>query len=126
MPVTVAPSVARVSARIPPPHPTSRARFPPNPPKTRRKYSTRNAFSSCSPAKGPASLHHTPGTRSTRRSYFSGSERPPRRGSWSGMTRNVRRWGGWGRTVEDGGGRWRRGGEGGGGGGGGRGEGGPG
>src|SRR2546426_11658955 len=85
MPVTVAPSVARVSARIPPPHPTSRARFPPNPPKTRRKYSTRNAFSSCSPAKGPASLHHTPGTRSTRRSYFSGSERPPRRGSWSGM-----------------------------------------
>src|SRR2546425_1735195 len=70
---------------MPPPHPTSRTRFPPNPPNTRRKYSTRNAFSSCSPAKGPASLHHTPGTRSTRRSYFSGSESPPRRGSWSLM-----------------------------------------
>src|SRR5882724_9235725 len=84
-PVTVAPSAASVSARMPPPHPTSRTRFPPNPPNTRRKYSTRNAFSSCSPAKGPASLHHTPGTRSTRRSYFSGSESPPRRGSWSLM-----------------------------------------
>src|SRR6266705_2176686 len=70
---------------MPPPHPTSRTRLPPNPPNTRRKYSTRTAFSSCSPANGPASLHHTPGTRSTRRSYFSGSERPPRRGSWSDM-----------------------------------------
>src|SRR6266516_1553549 len=87
IPVTVAPSAASVSARMPPPHPTSRTRLPPNPPNTRRKYSTRNAFSSCSPAKGPVSLHHTPGTRSTRRSYFSGSERPPRRGSWSLMNR---------------------------------------
>src|SRR5213592_3263069 len=85
MPATVAPSAASVSARMPPPHPTSRTRLAPNPPNTRRKYSTRTAFSSCSPANGPASLHHTPGTRSTRRSYFSGSERPPRRGSWSGM-----------------------------------------
>src|SRR5882672_11066657 len=84
-PVTVAPSAASVSARIPPPQPTSRTRLPPNPPNTRRKYSTRKAFSSCRPAKGPASLHHTPGTRSTRRSYFSGSERPPRRRSWSLM-----------------------------------------
>src|SRR5213080_3339083 len=97
IPVTVAPSAASVSARMPPPHPTSRTRLPPNPPNTRRKYSTRTAFSSCSPANGPASLHHTPGTRSTRRSYFSGSERPPRRGSWSDMRDNLRRWGGWGR-----------------------------
>src|SRR2546422_1555558 len=76
---------------MPPPQPTSRTRFPPKPPNTRRKYSTRTAFSSCSPANGPSSLHHTPGTRSTRRSYFSGSERPPRRGSWSDMPRNLRR-----------------------------------
>src|SRR2546425_3997769 len=103
IPVTVAPSAASVSARMPPPHPTSKTRLPPNPPNTRRKYSTRTAFSSCSPANGPASLHHTPGTRSTRRSYFSGSERPPRRGSWSDMPRNLRRGrggggvgGGWG------------------------------
>src|SRR5213078_2216138 len=107
IPVTVAPSAASVSARMPPPHPTSKTRLPPNPPNTRRKYSTRTAFSSCSPANGPASLHHTPGTRSTRRSYFSGSERPPRRGSWSGMPRNLRREGGWWRLVEDGGGWWR-------------------
>src|SRR5881392_3715005 len=109
-PVTVAPSAASVSARMPPPHPTSRTRFPPNPPNTRRKYSTRNAFSSCSPAKGPASLHHTPGTRSTKRSYFSGSGRPPRRGSWSDMRDKSRAlwrlgevgggWGGWGRLGE--------------------------
>src|SRR5213595_3718992 len=97
IPVTVAPSAASVSARMPPPHPTSKTRLPPNPPNTRRKYSTRTAFSSCSPANGPASLHHTPGTRSTRRSYFSGSERPPRRGSWSDMPRNLWREGGWGR-----------------------------
>src|SRR2546421_3576992 len=79
---------------MPPPHPTSRTRFPPNPPNTRRKYSARNAFSSCSPAKGPASLHHTPGTRSTKRSYFSGSGRPPRRGSWSLMNRESTSGGG--------------------------------
>src|SRR5438552_2727697 len=110
-PVTAAPSVASVSARMPPPHPTSRTRFPPNPPNTRRKYSTRKAFSSCSPAKGPASLHHTPGTRSTKRSYFSGSGRPPRRGSWSDMrdksrapSRLVEDGGG---LVEDGGGGYR-------------------
>src|SRR2546421_11976614 len=106
IPVPVAPPAAAVSARMPPPHPTSKTRLPPNPPNTRRKYSTRTAFSSCSPANGPASLHHTPGTRSTRRSYFSGSERPPRRGSWSDMPRNLPRggggggggggWGGWG------------------------------
>src|SRR5207245_3857842 len=117
IPVTVAPSAASVSARMPPPHPTSRTRLPPNPPNTRRKYSTRSAFSSCSPANGPASLHHTPGTRSTRRSYFSGSERPPRRGSWSDMRKKSRAlgrlvevgggWGGWWRLVEVGGGRWR-------------------
>src|SRR6266699_507963 len=101
MPVTVAPSAASVSARMPPPHPTSKTPLPPNPPNTRRKYSTRTAFSSCSPANGPASLHHTPGTRSTRRSYFSGSERPPRRGSWSLMTGNVRR------NEQDGASRWR-------------------
>src|SRR6266568_8027494 len=100
IPVTVAPSAASVSARMPPPHPTSRTRLPPNPPNTRRKYATRTAFSSCSPANGPASLHHTPGSRSTRRSYFSGSERPPRRGSWSDMPRNLRRGGGWRRIVE--------------------------
>src|SRR3989442_5081982 len=105
MPATVAPSAASVSARMPPPHPTSRTRLPPNPPNTRRKYSTRTAFSSCSPANGPASLHHTPGTRSTRRSYFSGSERPPRRGSWSDMPRNLRRGGGGG-GVGGGGGGW--------------------
>src|SRR2546425_2313878 len=105
IPVTVAPSAARVSARMPPPHPTSRTRLPPNPPNTRRKYSTRTAFSPCSPANGPASLHHTPGTRSTRRSYFSGSERPPRRGSWSDMPRNLRRGGGGG-GVGGGGGGW--------------------
>src|SRR5438552_10787882 len=117
IPVTAAPSAASVSARMPPPHPTSRTRLPPNPPNTRRKYSTRTAFSSCSPANGPASLHHTPGTRSTRRSYFSGSERPPRRGSWSDMRKKSRAWGrlvevgevggGWGggwRVVEVGGG----------------------
>src|SRR6266576_1073328 len=104
MPVTVAPSAASVSARMPPPHPTSRTRLPPNPPNTRRKYSTRTAFSSCSPANGPASLHHTPGTRSTRRSYFSGSERPPRRGSWSDMRKKSRALG---RLVEVGGGWWR-------------------
>src|SRR5213593_414133 len=97
MPVTVAPSAASVSARMPPPQPTSRTRFPPNPPNTPRKYSTRNVFSSCSPAKGPALLHQTPGTRSTRRSYFSGSERPPRRGRCSDMGTNLRRGGGWGR-----------------------------
>src|SRR5207245_3351087 len=107
MPVTVAPSAASVSARMPPPHPTSRTRLPPNPPNTRRKYSTRTVFSSCRPANGPASLHHTPGTRSTRRSYFSGSERPPRRGSWSDMPRNLRREGGGGRLGEVGGG-WGR------------------
>src|SRR3989442_14442062 len=104
IPVTVAPSTASVSARMPPPHPTSRTRLPPNPPNTRRKYSTRTAFSSCSPANGPASLHHTPGTRSTRRSYFSGSERPPRRGSWSDMPRNLRRGGGGGGGGRGGGG----------------------
>src|SRR3989454_10272628 len=104
MPVTVAPSTASVSARIPPPHPTSRTRLPPNPPNTRRKYSARSAFSSCSPAKGPASLHHTPGTRSTKRSYFSGSESPPRRGRLSDMTRNLRRGGGWGGVGGGGGG----------------------
>src|SRR6266508_2629391 len=105
MPVTVAPSAASVSARMPPPQPTSRTRLPPNPPNTRRKYSTRNAFSSCSPAKGPASLHHTPGTRSTRRSYFSGSERPPRRGRCSdmeeiyGVGEDGGGWEGWGRLL---------------------------
>src|SRR5206468_94445 len=104
MPATVAPSAASVSARMPPPHPTSRTRLAPNPPNTRRKYSTRTAFSSCSPANGPASLHHTPGTRSTRRSYFSGSERPPRRGSWSDMRKKSRALG---RLVEVGGG-WGR------------------
>src|SRR5438105_7732774 len=97
MPVTRAPSVARASARMPPPHPTSSTRLPPKPLNTPRKYSTRTAFSSCRPANGPASLHHRPGTRSTRRSYFSGSGRPPRRGSWSDMRGNLRRWGGWGR-----------------------------
>src|SRR2546430_4374296 len=111
MPVTVAPSTASVSARIPPPHPTSRTRLPPNPPNTRRKYSARSAFSSCSPAKGPASLHHTPGTRSTKRSYFSGSGRPPRRGSWSDMgekSRARRRLvGDGGGLVEGGGGGYR-------------------
>src|SRR6266516_3297639 len=101
IPVTVAPSAASVSARMPPPHPTSRTRLDPNPPNTRRKYSTRTAFSSCSPANGPASLHHTPGTRSTRRSYFSGSERPPRRGSWSDMAMKSTAGR---RVVEDGGG----------------------
>src|SRR5207302_4476452 len=85
MPVTRAPSVARASARMPPPHPTSSTRLPPNPLNTARKYSTRTTFNSCSPANGPASLHHSPGTRSTRRSYFSASGRPPRRGSWSDM-----------------------------------------
>src|SRR6266480_2708440 len=103
-PVTVAPSGASVSARMPPPHPTSKTRLPPNPPNTRRKYSTRTAFSSCSPANGPASLHHTPGTRSTRRSYFSGSERPPRRGSWSDMARKCGGGGGGGGGGEVGGG----------------------
>src|SRR5713101_3366455 len=98
IPVTLAPSAASVSARMPPPQPTSRTRFPPNPPSTRRKYSTRTAFSSCSPANGPSSLHHTPGTRSTRRSYFSGSERPPRRGSCSDMGTNLWRGGSWGST----------------------------
>src|SRR6266436_1362485 len=104
IPVTLAPSAASVSARIPPPQPTSKTRFPPNPPNTRRKYSTRTAFSSCSPANGPSSLHHTPGTRSTRRSYFSGSERPPRRGSCCDMGTNLWRGGGWGRFR---GGWWR-------------------
>src|SRR5437879_10623379 len=113
MPATVAPSAASVSARMPPPHPTSRTRLPPNPPNTRRKYSTRTAFSSCSPANGPASLHHTPGTRSTRRSYFSGSEAPPRRGSWSDTRKKSRALG---RLVEVGGGGWRVGEVGGGGG----------
>src|SRR2546425_1326658 len=97
IPVTVAPSAASVSARMPPPHPTSKTRWPRNPPNTRRKYSTRTAFSSCSPANGPASLHHTPGTRSTRRTYLSAFEIPPRRGSWSDMPRNLRQEGGWGR-----------------------------
>src|SRR2546427_4432505 len=104
IPVTVAPSAASVSARMPPPPRTSRTRSPPHPPNTRRKYSPRTAFSSCSPANGPASLHHTPGTRSTRRSYFSGSERPPRRGSWSDMPRNLRREGGGGGVGGGGGG----------------------
>ena len=36
-PVTLAPSRARASARIPPPHPTSSTRLPPNPPNTARK-----------------------------------------------------------------------------------------
>src|SRR6266513_2666549 len=104
MPATVAPSAASVSARMPPPHPTARTRLAPNPPNTRRKYSTRTAFSSCSPANGPASLHHTPGTRSTRRSYFSGSERPPRRGSWSLMNRESTAR----RGLVEVGGRWWR------------------
>src|SRR2546421_10027022 len=100
MPVTRAPSVARDSARMPPPQPTSSTRLPPNPLNTARKYCTRAALRSCSPANGPTSLHHRPGMRSTRRSYFSGSERPPRRGSWSDMRDNLRRlW----RTVEVGG-----------------------
>src|ERR1051326_124002 len=98
MPVTRAPSLASASARIPPPQPTSSTRLPPNPLNTARKYSTRTAFSSCSPANGPASLHHTPGIRSTRRSYFSGSGRPPRRGGeWGSDMRQKstglwRRW----------------------------------
>src|SRR3989475_6571981 len=104
--VTVAPWAGRVSARMPPPPRTSRTRSPPHPPNTRRKYSPRTAFSSCSPANGPASLHHTPGTRSTRRSYFSGSERPPRRGSWSDMPRNLRREGGGGGVGGGGGGHF--------------------
>src|SRR6266446_7517015 len=116
IPVTLAPSAASVSARMPPPQPTSRTRFPPKPPSTRRKYSTRTAFSSCSPANGPSSLHHTPGTRSTRRSYFSGSDRPPRRGSWSDMRQKSRALGevgggfveDGGGLVEDGGGGYRR------------------
>src|SRR5437763_4467075 len=106
MPVTRAPSVARDSARMPPPQPTSSTRLPPNPLNTARKYCTRAVLSSGSPANGPTSLHHRPGMRSTRRSYFSGSERPPRRGSWSDMRDNLRRWGGWGRFGRLG--RWWR------------------
>src|SRR5437879_3653567 len=110
MPVTRAPSVASASARMPPPQPTSSTRLPPNPLNTPRKYATRAALSACPPANGPAPPPHRPGMRSTGLSYFSDPERPPRRGSWSGMREiyGVGEGGGGSREVGEVGGGWGR------------------